>query len=179
MSTSRNLSALGMQVVLLSGDNRRTAEAVGRALGIEKVLAEVSPAEKITEIRRLREAGHVVAFVGDGINDAPALVEADLGMAVGTGTEVAIEAGSVILRSGEPRLALVALLLARRTFGTIAQNLFWAFLYNVAALPLAALGFLNPMVAAGAMALSSLSVVTNSLRLRSTAAARPSPASSA
>jgi cation-transporting ATPase V len=161
------IARLGVQVAMITGDNRRTAEAIARELGIEQVRAEVLPQDKAAEVRRIREQGRIVAFVGDGINDAPALVEADLGMAVGTGTDVAIEAGNVVLRSGEPHLAVLALRLARRTFRTIAQNLFWAFCYNTAAIPLAALGFLDPMLAAGAMALSSLSVVSNSLRLRS------------
>jgi P-type E1-E2 ATPase len=162
----RELSALGARVAMITGDNRRTAEAIARELGIKRVWAEVLPGDKAAEVRRIREEGHVVAFVGDGINDAPALVEADLGMAVGTGTDVAIEAGNVVLRSGEPRLAVLALRLARRTFRTIGQNLLWAFGYNVAAIPLAALGFLDPMLAAATMAFSSVSVVTNSLRLR-------------
>ena len=121
---------------------------------------------KAEEIIRLQATGHSVAFVGDGVNDAPALVAADLGMAVGSGTDVAIEAGDVVLMSGDPTLAVTALDLARGTFRTIRQNLFWAFAYNIAAIPLAVLGVLNPMVAAAAMAFSSVSVVTNSLRLR-------------
>jgi cation-transporting ATPase V len=165
--TVAEIASLGIGVVMVTGDNRRTADAIAGQLGIEQVRAEVLPQEKADEVRRLREQGRVVAFVGDGINDAPALVEADLGMAVGTGTDVAIEAGNVVLRSGEPRLAALGLRLARRTFRTIAQNLFWAFCYNTAAIPLAAFGFLDPMIAAGTMALSSLSVVANSLRLRS------------
>jgi P-type E1-E2 ATPase len=163
----REISALGAEVAMITGDNRRTAEAIARELGIKRIQAEVLPEDKAAEVRRIREEGHVVAFVGDGINDAPALVGADLGMAVGTGTDVAIEAGNVVLRSGEPRLAVLALRLARRTFRTIGQNLLWAFGYNVAAIPLAALGLLDPMVAAATMAFSSVSVVTNSLRLRS------------
>ena len=151
---------------MLSGDNRRTAETIALGIGIESVFAEVLPAEKAEEITRLQSSGHSVAFIGDGVNDAPALVAADLGMAVGSGTDVAIEAGDVVLMSGDPTLAVTALGLARRTFSTIRQNLFWAFGYNIAAIPLAVLGVLNPMVAAAAMALSSVSVVANSLRLR-------------
>jgi len=161
-----SLRAGGIGVVMITGDNQRTASAVATQLGIDRVMAEVLPADKADAVAELQASGHRVAFVGDGINDAPALTRADLGMAVGTGTDVAIEAGGVVLVAGDPRLCGVALALARRTFGTIAQNLFWAFGYNAAAIPLAALGYLDPMIAAGAMALSSLSVVANSLRLR-------------
>ena len=156
----------GFEVTMLTGDNRRTAETIAAQVGIDRVIAEVMPADKAEEIKRLHDQGRSVGFVGDGINDAPALTRADLGMAVGSGTDVAIEAGDVVLMSGDPMLAVTALTLARATFRTIIQNLFWAFGYNTAAIPLAALGFLNPMFAAGAMALSSVSVVTNSVRLR-------------
>ena len=156
----------GFEVTMLTGDNRRTAETIAAQVGIDRVIAEVMPADKAEEIKRLHDQGRSVGFVGDGINDAPALTMADLGMAVGSGTDVAIEAGDVVLMSGDPMLAVTALTLARATFRTIIQNLFWAFGYNTAAIPLAALGFLNPMFAAGAMALSSVSVVTNSVRLR-------------
>lgn len=156
----------GFEVTMLTGDNRRTAETIAAEVGIDRVIAEVMPADKAEEIKRLHDQGRSVGFVGDGINDAPALTRADLGMAVGSGTDVAIEAGDVVLMSGDPMLAVTALTLARATFRTIIQNLFWAFGYNTAAIPLAALGFLNPMFAAGAMALSSVSVVTNSVRLR-------------
>ncbi len=160
------LQGAGVEVAMLTGDNRRTAAAVAAQLGIRRVAAEVLPGGKADEVARLQAEGRIVAFVGDGINDAPALTRADLGMAVGTGTDVAIEAGDVVLMSGDPALARTALGLAGATFRTIRQNLFWAFGYNTAAIPLAAAGFLDPMIAAAAMALSSVSVVTNSLRLR-------------
>jgi Cu+-exporting ATPase len=161
-----SLKALGLRPVLLTGDNETTARAVAAEVGIDEVIAEVLPADKADVVRRLQAEGRVVAMVGDGVNDAPALAQADLGLSIGTGTDVAIEASDLTLVSGDLRAATDAIRLSRATLRTIKQNLAWAFGYNVAAIPLAAIGLLNPVIASLAMVLSSVSVVGNALRLR-------------
>ncbi|MDE0066591.1 MAG: heavy metal translocating P-type ATPase [Acidimicrobiaceae bacterium] len=162
----------GLDLVLLTGDNERTARSVAAAVGIERISASMPPDAKAAEIARLQEMGHRVAMVGDGVNDAPALAQADVGIAIGSGTDIAMEASDLTVLRGDLLAVADAVALSRRTFGTIKGNLFWAFAYNLAAIPLAASGVLNPMIAAAAMGLSSLFVVTNSLRLRRFSTAR-------
>jgi Cu+-exporting ATPase len=164
------LRARGIRTVMISGDNRQAAEAMARRLGLRpedgEVLAEVLPGEKAAQIAKLKEGNHTVAMVGDGVNDAPALAAADVGLAMGNGTDVAMHAAGITLMRGDPLLVAAALDISGRTVAKIRQNLFWAFVYNVAGIPLAALGFLNPVLAGAAMAMSSVSVMGNALLLR-------------
>ncbi|HEU4845564.1 MAG TPA: heavy metal translocating P-type ATPase, partial [Burkholderiaceae bacterium] len=167
------LKARGIKVVLLSGDNRRTADAIGRQIGIDRVIAEVLPDDKVNVIRQLQQEGQVVAMVGDGVNDAPALATADIGIAIGSGSDVAKETGGIILIRDDVRDVVASIELSRATMRKIRQNLFWAFVYNSVGIPVAALGYLNPIFAAAAMALSSLSVIVNSALLKRVRLALP------
>jgi P-type Cu+ transporter len=160
------LEKMGIAVYMLTGDNRKTAQAVGNKIGIQKVIAEVLPQNKAAEIEKLKKQGLIVAMVGDGINDAPALATANIGLAMGNGSDVAVETGGIVLLKDDLATIPTAIKLAQRTMRKIKQNLFWAFIYNLLGIPIAATGNLNPVVAAAAMAFSSLSVLLNSLSLK-------------
>jgi P-type E1-E2 ATPase len=161
----QELKKMGLKIAMITGDNKKTAEHIAEELGIENILAEVLPSEKSAEIKKMQSVGEKIVFVGDGINDAPSLVQADLGIAMGSAQDIAKEAGQIILVQNNLQKVVEAIKVSRLTFKTIRQNLFWAFGYNVVAIPLAAAGFLNPVIAAAAMAMSSVSVVANSLRI--------------
>jgi Cu+-exporting ATPase len=160
------LKKQGLKVMMITGDNQKTAEAIAKEIQIDEVIAEVLPQDKANKIKELKMQGNNVAFVGDGINDAPALAECDLGIAMGSGSDIAIETGSIILVQNNPEKVASAILLSKKTFSTIKQNLFWAFIYNTVGIPIAAFGLLSPIFASLAMSLSSVSVVTNSLRIK-------------
>jgi Cu+-exporting ATPase len=164
--TVRHLHAIGIETVLMTGDNERTAAAVAKQIGMDRVIAGMLPADKAAEVSRLQAGGKHVAMVGDGVNDAPALAAADVGIAMGTGADVAMQAAGITLLRGDPLLIGDAIAVSRATYNKIRQGLFWAFIYNVVGIPLAAAGVLSPMIAAAAMALSSVSVVSNALLLR-------------